>query len=297
MSIKKRLSMGAMSATLGLSLVAGGTWAAFNDVENVIASVGAGTLKMDLKEYQNKPWNFDISNLKPGDSMTRNVIFDNKGTLAIKDVLMGIELVEFDDYAPESGEAGENDLDTWGTNGALEYLDQFKVSIMKVGAEGSSDGVFPYDLIPSTSNVTLKDFYLASDSILGDQNKVDNGATAADIATARQKVWTSVNQNYITDYRLNVSTINPDQWSGLPVVPHDDDMLQIKIEFVDTKVDTNGDGTWDQNKFQGDKADIKVSFEARQWGGLDVQDRDVNPAGSVETNKKAYSEANNPKRP
>lgn len=290
MTLKKKLVMGAMSATLGLSLVAGGTWAAFNDIETQSASVAAGTLKLDLKEYNNKPYTFNIKNLKPGDSMTREVILQNTGTLAIKDVLMGMELVTFDDYAPVSeNDPGYGDTDTWGENNALQYLEQFKVSIVKVGAEGGSGG-FPKDLIPSTSDITLKDFYLASSSVNGDANKITNGATPADIAAAKTKVWNGVDQDYITDYRLNVATINPDEWTGLPVVPGDDDRVKIKIEFVDKKVDSNSDGTWDQNIFQGDSADIKVSFEARQWGGLNVQDSDLDSNGKVITNEKANSE-------
>jgi spore coat-associated protein N len=298
MSLKKKLTMGALSATLGLSLVAGGTWAAFNDIESQSSSLATGKLDLQLKQYQNKPYTFKITNLKPGDSMTREVVLHNAGTLAIKDVLMSMELVTFNDYNPADDEntgGGDADLDTWGANNAIQYLDQFKVKVIKVGAEGGAGG-FPKELV-LIDGVTLKDFYLASDSLAGNTNKLANGATSTDITAAMTKVWNSVNRDYLTDYRLNVSTINPDEWTGLPLIPKDDDRVKITIEFDDKKVDSNGDGTWDQNMFQGDTADIQVSFEARQWGGLDVKDSDLNSAGSVETNKKANSEAGNPKRP
>ncbi|MEL3970701.1 TasA family protein [Rossellomorea oryzaecorticis] len=293
MSIKKRLGLGAMSAVMGLSLIGTGTWAAFNDIESVQAKVGAGELNLDLKQLGNGPIDFKISNLKPGDHMTRTIKLDNIGSLAIKDVLMSIEGVEFENYAPDTVEdAGYGDTDTWGDNTAIEYLQQFKVSVIKVGAEGGAGG-FPLDIIPSTANVTLADFYLASDSVAGDQHKIDNGATNAMISAAKTLVYNSINQVYIDDNsdRLNVSTINPDKWTGLPVIPGDDDNLQIKIEFVESNDDTNSDGTHDQNIFQGDSADITFQFEARQWGGLNVKDSDMKN-GVVETNKKANSQTN-----
>lgn len=295
MNFKKKLVMGAMSATLGISLVAGGTWAAFNDVENRTLAVGAGELDLKLDKLEGNPYKFKINNLKPGDFMTRTVVLKNEGTLAIKDVLMGIELVKFTDYKPKEGEAGFGDSDTWGKNNALDFLDQFKVTVAKVGAEGGSDG-FPRNVI--LSEVTLKDFYLASDSVSGDQHKVNNGAEPGEINAARQKVWNSVDRKYLDIYanRLNVATINPDKWTGLPVIPNDSDRLEIKVEFEDKKSDSdrNEDRTFKQNIFQGDTADITVSFEARQWGGLNVQDEDLDSNGSVKTNKEANSETKNP---
>lgn len=293
MSIKKKLVMGAMSATLGISLVGGGTWAAFNDVEKVNNTVAAGQLKLELGKKGNKDYHFSIKDLKPGDSMTRTVVLKNKGTLAIKDVLMAVELVEHKDYIPVEGQAGFSA--GAGENTALEYLDQFKISVMKVGAEGGAGG-FPKNIISSAANITLKDFYLASDSVNGDSGKMANGATQDDINAARAKVWGGVDRTYIEDYRINVATINPDQWTGLPLIPKDDDNVEIKIEFINNTTDMTG-GLYDQNIFQGDTANIKVSFEARQWGGLNVQDRDMNPDGEVDTNKKANSEEGNSGRP
>ncbi|MCL6570669.1 MAG: M73 family metallopeptidase, partial [Bacillus sp. (in: Bacteria)] len=49
MSIKRKLGMGAASAALGLSLIGGGTWAAFNDMtrQQLI------TICDDLLKYKN----------------------------------------------------------------------------------------------------------------------------------------------------------------------------------------------------------------------------------------------------
>lgn len=281
MSIKKRLGLGAMSAVMGLSLIGTGTWAAFNDVEKVSATVGAGELNLALGKYQDKSYKFLLSNLKPGDNMTREVVLKNDGSLAIKDVLMAIELVNFTDYVPSEGEPGYSaGARANGEKAALSYLDQFKVSVVKVGSEGG--GIYPLDIIGADKNVTLKDFYLASDSVNGGGK---HGATPADIATARSKVAGSVNSAYIEGNRINVATVSADKWSGLPLIPKDDDRVKIKIEFVDNTTDMTN-GLYDQNIYQGDKADIKVSFEARQWQGQEVTDEDMNGT-DVETNRKA----------
>lgn len=293
MSIRKKLTLGAMSATLGISLIAGGTFAAFNDIERVTAGVAAGELKLDVREWAGKPYTFEVSNLKPGDTMTRELNMVNVGTLAIKDVLMAVESVEFTDYLPQEGEPGYSA--GAGANTAIEYLDQFRVSVVAVGAEGGSGG-FPKNIISPSANVTLADFYLASDSILGNAEKLSNGATQAAINAARAKVWNSVDQTYLDDYRMNVATINPDQWTGLPIVPHDPDRVRITIEFIDNEEKTD-DGLYVQNVFQGDSANITISLEARQWGGLDVQDSDLDSNGYIKTNERANSEAGNPRRP
>ncbi|WP_284139248.1 MULTISPECIES: TasA family protein [unclassified Virgibacillus] len=279
MGIKKRLTSGAIAATLGISLIGVGTWAAFNDVENVEGGVAAGTLELSLNELNGQPVNFDISNLKPGDHMTRQLQLKNDGSLAIKDVLLSIETVDFQDYAPnEPGMPGYEDEDTWGENTVVDYLNQFEVTIMNVGNEGSGDGEFPKNII--LENVSLGDFYLASGTIHGDRP----GEDPASIQAARERVWNSVDQAYIdvASNRLNVSTVNPDQWTGLPVDPYDPDNVLIKIAFKDDQT-KNEDGTYVQNKYQGDAAAIEFMFEARQWDGQDVSDEE----GYVESNEQA----------
>lgn len=158
MSYKKKLTMGAMTATLGLSLLGVGTWAAFNDVENVDASVAPGTLNLDVGEYLDAPYTFNISNLKPGDTMIRNIKLDNTGTLAIKDVLLSIDDVNFTDYAPALGELGAGDTDVFGTNTSGEYLEQFKVTLARTGIEGAEE-----EIIGSGDDVTLADIANGND--------------------------------------------------------------------------------------------------------------------------------------
>lgn len=283
MSIKKKLSLGAMSAALGLSLVAGGTWAAFNDIEEVNASVAAGELNLKLKQAGQGPTTFSVKDLKPGDTMTRKIKLDNEGSLAIKEVLLSIDNINFTDYVPQEGQAGYGDTDTYGSNTAIEYLSQFKVTVAKVGAEGGSGG-FPKDII--LNDITLADLYEATAM----------GYDATKQAAARAVLTANVNPEYYQNHGLNVATMNPDKWTGLPVIPGDDDILELTIVFNEYS-NRDARGVEEQNKYQGDKVDVEFSFEAKQWGGLDVQDSDLDSNGSVITNKKSYSEEGNSNRP
>ncbi|BCC04956.1 hypothetical protein BCM0060_1219 [Bacillus cereus] len=82
MSLKKKLGMGVASAALGLSLIGGGTFAYFSDKEVSNNTFAAGTLDLTLdpKTLVN------IENLKPGDSVKKEFLLKNTGTIAIKDV-------------------------------------------------------------------------------------------------------------------------------------------------------------------------------------------------------------------
>ncbi|MEH7342880.1 TasA family protein [Bacillus sp. JJ1532] len=91
MSIKKKLGLGVASAALGLSLIGGGTWAAFNDVETMDNRLAAGTL--DLRIGNQAEGVMKVSNLKPGDTMTRQFKLQNWGSLDIEDVLLTVNPV------------------------------------------------------------------------------------------------------------------------------------------------------------------------------------------------------------
>jgi predicted ribosomally synthesized peptide with SipW-like signal peptide len=81
-SLKKKLGMGVASAALGLSLIGGGTFAYFSDKEVSNNTFAAGTLDLAL----NPKTIVDIKDLKPGDSVKKEFLLKNNGTLAIKDV-------------------------------------------------------------------------------------------------------------------------------------------------------------------------------------------------------------------
>ncbi|MFD2922522.1 TasA family protein [Halobacillus naozhouensis] len=273
MGIKKKLTNGALAATMGLALVGGGTFAAFNDVEAIDNTMATGTLELDLQDLNGEK-EFSISNLKPGDHATRSFKMFNTGSLAIKDVLLSIDKFEFHDEAP-----GDSDMED--NHDELEYLDQFEVSVITVGAEGGSGG-FPKNIVSSEDDITLKDIY-----------EVSKG-----VSSAIGEIEAAVADGYVSeDGRINIATVNPSKWTGIPVVPKDPDNVKIKIEFVDDKTKDENEEYYVQNKFQGDSADVTFTLEARQWGGLDVKGSDVDENGFIETNEKANSEEGNPLRP
>src|SRR5690606_1609361 len=88
MSIKKKIGMGVLSAALGISLIGGGTWAAFNDTATINNHFASGTLDLVVGKSANKPISFDLTNMKPGDNVQRIFTLNNAGTLAIKEVLL-----------------------------------------------------------------------------------------------------------------------------------------------------------------------------------------------------------------
>jgi spore coat-associated protein N len=99
MSIKKKLGMGVASAALGLSLVGGGTYAYFNDVETLADNdMIAGTL--DLKPEMENQTLFEVQDLKPGDTMTRYFNLTNGGSLDIARVMFEADVVNVTEGTP-----------------------------------------------------------------------------------------------------------------------------------------------------------------------------------------------------
>jgi spore coat-associated protein N len=90
MSLKKKLGLGMASAALGLSLVGGGTFAYFNDTATLHNSFESGTLVLDLEKAWNFPINFDLENIKPGQSWERQFVLANNGSLDFGDTFMKV---------------------------------------------------------------------------------------------------------------------------------------------------------------------------------------------------------------
>lgn len=281
MSIKKKLTIGAMSAALGLSLVAGGSFAAFNDIEEQTASFAAGKLDLRLADVAGAK-EFSISNLKPGDKMSRTIRLVNDGSLAMKDVVLSIDGINFTDYVPTSGQAGFGDADTHGTNTDLQYLSQFLVKVMSVGDQGG-DGQYPLDII--IQDITLADLYLAT-------TLNPPAGSEAQVAAAKAKLGNAayVKPGYFDGNRVTVtprideysSTNVAKLYAGIPVgVAHN---LKIEIEFNNDTTLTQGTLSYAQNKFQGDKANVTFTLEGRQWDGQKVEDSDMN-GSDVKTNR------------
>ncbi|MHA6532251.1 TasA family protein [Paenibacillus sp. BAC0078] len=84
MNIKKTLGLGVVSAALGLTLVGGGTFAYFSDTATSSASFNNGTLSLT----SDPAVIVDLSNLKPGDLITRDFKLKNDGSLDIPKVLL-----------------------------------------------------------------------------------------------------------------------------------------------------------------------------------------------------------------
>ncbi|MFL0491330.1 cell division protein FtsN [Bacillus sp. AFS054943] len=100
MSLKKKLGMGVASAALGLSLIGGGTFAFFSDKEVSNNTFAAGTLDLTL----NPKTLVDIKDLKPGDSVKKEFLLKNDGTLAIKDVKLATKYTVTDAKGDNAGE-------------------------------------------------------------------------------------------------------------------------------------------------------------------------------------------------
>ncbi|KAB2331919.1 TasA family protein [Bacillus mesophilum] len=94
MSIKKKLGLGIASAALGMSLVGGGTFAYFNDTEVNNSSFAAGTLDINVKGNDTDNAIINVSNIKPGDTMTRNFKLNNTGSLNVSRVLLTSEYTQ-----------------------------------------------------------------------------------------------------------------------------------------------------------------------------------------------------------
>lgn len=124
MDLKKKLGVGVLTGALGLSLIGGGTWAAFNDVEETTNSFAAGTLDLGIEGGS-----FDVTNMKPGDTIDRTVTVSNNGSLNINQVLVDIS---------SSGWEDEDVLDMGITNTEGDFLSQFEATLSWNGHELAS---------------------------------------------------------------------------------------------------------------------------------------------------------------
>nr|WP_304218542.1 TasA family protein [Fredinandcohnia onubensis] len=125
MGIKKKMGLGIAAGALGLSLIGGGTWAAFNDVEFTTNTFAAGTLDLVIENGS-----FEVTNLKPGDTITRTVTVKNNGSLDFKNLKMSVEGHSFDnkDILDLNGKFGAGS----GDNNMADFLSQFAVTSLKV---------------------------------------------------------------------------------------------------------------------------------------------------------------------
>jgi len=254
MSIKKKIGLGVASAALGLSLVGGGTWAAFNDTATINNHFAAGTLDLEVgKNHPSHVINFDLSNMKPGDSVQRIFKLNNAGTIAIKEVLLDVTAANFvDDTSAVNG----------GTNSDLEFLDQFVINFASVDGESTRweprNNVF-------TGETTLKDLVEGTFTV-DPKHQATDGSNRINLAPL---------------------TVADDQYRGIPVDPTDSDAVFIQITFKND-TEKNAEGEYVQNKFQGDKIDFFFNLEATQWDGVHVDTPNKN--GEINNGKQGTSE-------
>ena len=104
MGIKKKLGMGMITATLGLTLVAGGTYAYFSDTEVTNNIFAAGTLDLSAEP----PAIIDVDDLKPGDSVVRDFELQNNGTLDIDRVTLETDYTVIDAEGDNTEDFGEH---------------------------------------------------------------------------------------------------------------------------------------------------------------------------------------------
>jgi spore coat-associated protein N len=225
MSIKKKMGTGILAGALGLSLVGGGTWAAFNDVETTSNTFAAGTL--DLVVGDDTTMDFVISNLKPGDYFNKKLVLTNNGSLDINQIKLHAltqtgwenkDIIGLGSKITTVANAGLNTED--------DFLKQFNVKITKLGAT-ATDNVVVYD-----------------------------GRLNALVGTSAIEELTETNDTTIGLASGGTSTYD------------------IHVEFVEDDELFSGTRLHTQNKYQGEKSNLKFVFEATQMPGADRTSND-----------------------
>ena len=115
MDLKKKLAMGIVTGAMAVSLIGGGTYAYFNDVEVNNSSFAAGTLDINVAGTGAANAIIDVGNLKPGDTMLRTFKLNNTGTLDVSKVLLKSS------YEP---------TDANGNNAGADFGDHIKVKFL-----------------------------------------------------------------------------------------------------------------------------------------------------------------------
>ena len=117
MNNKRKLGLGIMSATIGISMLIGGTFAYFSDAETTSSTFAAGTIDLAVEPTEI----VNLDNLKPGDSMERLFELQNNGTLDVEKVLLKTSYTIND--------ANSNNTEDFGKHIRVEFLqniDQIK---------------------------------------------------------------------------------------------------------------------------------------------------------------------------
>jgi spore coat-associated protein N len=244
MSIKKKLGLGIASAAIGLSLIGGGTWAAFNDTATINNHFAAGTLDLVVGKV-NAAANFDLGNMKPGDSVKRVFTLNNAGSLAIKEVLLNTTADSF-----SQGVGSNSDLEA--------YLSQFEINAFNVDSENTEGKFEPrMGIVETGQKLTLADLV--------------NGSYSTKIKAAYKSA----------DGRINLAPLvvptGQEALKGIPVEPKDMDSVMFVIKFTENNERVGGDySEFVQNMFQGNAANFYFNLEATQWEGRSLDSSNGN---------------------
>lgn len=260
MTVKKKLGMGVLSAALGLSLVGGGTYAAFNDTATVNNHFAAGELDLEVGKSGSKPINFDLSNMKPGDNVQRIFKLNNAGSLAIKEVLLNTTAANFEGN---------------GDSNRGEFLSQFEIDFMQVDGE-STNWEPRNNVVKSGETLTLQDLVTGNHA-----SKIKSDFLASDGSE-----------------RINLAPLTvasgAEAERGLPADPNDKDEVFIQITFKDDTTRVGGNySEFVQNKYMNDSVDFFFNLEATQWDGVHVD----TPNGNGEINNDVQGSADGSNMP
>ncbi|SDM37919.1 camelysin. Metallo peptidase. MEROPS family M73 [Psychrobacillus sp. OK028] len=105
MSIKQKLAMGILTGGLAISMIGGGTYAYFNDVEVNNSSFAAGTLDINVAGNDADNAIINVTNIKPGDTMLRTFKLNNTGSLDVSKVLLTSKYTVVDAKGSDNGGA------------------------------------------------------------------------------------------------------------------------------------------------------------------------------------------------
>lgn len=96
MSLKKKIGMGIASAALGISLIAGGTFAYFSATAEQTSSFASGYMELTAKPTEL----IDLKKFKPGDYATRTFKLKNDGNIDMKNISLDTSYSVTRDGAP-----------------------------------------------------------------------------------------------------------------------------------------------------------------------------------------------------
>ncbi|WP_099361892.1 TasA family protein [Fredinandcohnia onubensis] len=230
MGIKKKLGLGVASAALGLSLVGGGTWAAFNDVEKMGGNnITAGVLDLGINPDSEL---ISLEKLVPGDTITRSFKVANNGNVDIKQVLLDINSSNWVDKTTKDGKGAGNSK--------RDFLSQFEVTLFS--SDGFPDGSRGRDLLEGITGTGVD----------------DKGRTFISLADLEDQA----DGSYDITRGTGLPNGNTDEDGK------DFDKVYLTIEFVNKDL-KDADGEQHQNKYQGEGADIEFVFEAIQRDGVE----------------------------